>query len=387
MTRSTEGDAVQVSSNTPLGAGWRADCEAAQQRAMPTGRVVVSCPAPFGNAGLGRHLQELADAATRNGQPAECLCGVARRDTPPSSSSQLHELQIPRPRPPLGRLLRFSPAWSNLRRSAAFDRCAAEQLPQAEHLLAFNGQALRQLETAERAGYASASLVAANPHFRLLLRQHERAHRQYPLERTWATHLLRRNLSEYERAQRIYVASRYTWESFVEEGVGEDRLSLFPLTPDPRFTQRERPTDAETFDVVFVGRLCVTKGVPLLVDAVRRLAHADLRLVLVGGWSSRGMRRFLQEACARDSRIVIGPGDPAPRLRDAALFAHPSYEDGFAYAPAEALACGVPVLVSDDTGMKELIDPGVNGLILPTGDLDALTDAIDAAYRGEISLG
>jgi hypothetical protein len=39
------------------------------------------------------------------------------------------------------------------------------------------------------------------------------------------------------------------------------------------------------------------------------------------------------------------------------------------------------VLVSEDTGMKDLIDRGRNGLVLPTGDLNALTEAIDAAYR------
>jgi glycosyltransferase involved in cell wall biosynthesis len=161
-------------------------------------------------------------------------------------------------------------------------------------------------------------------------------------------------------------------------------LSLFPFVPDPRYRPDETPPASATFDVVFIGRLSVAKGVPLLVDAVRRLAHDDLRLVLVGGWSSRGMRRFLQDAVARDSRISIGPGDPLPHLRRARLCAHPTYEDGFAYAPAEAMACGVPILVSEDTGMKDLIDPGVDGLILPTGDLSALTEAIEAAYRGEI---
>ncbi len=44
----------------------------------------------------------------------------------------------------------------------------------------------------------------------------------------------------------------------------------------------------------------------------------------------------------------------------------------------------MPVIVSADTGMKELIDGPDAGLVLPTGDLDALTEAIDAAYRGEI---
>ena len=66
---------------------------------------------------------------------------------------------------------------------------------------------------------------------------------------------------------------------------------------------------------------------------------------------------------------------------------HPAFEDGFAYAPAEALACGVPVIVSEDTGMKDLIDSPRAGLVIPTGDLDALASAIEAAYRGELFAG
>jgi glycosyltransferase involved in cell wall biosynthesis len=384
MTGSTDPQTLQTGGSGAFGVGWRSAQEAVQERALPAGELVVSCPAPFGAAGLGRHLKELSDAADRKGTPAACLCSPVLRGDAPSDSPLRKEIRIKSRATPLARLARFSPAWRNLRRSIAFDEHAAQRLPQAEHLLAFNGQALRQFEAARRKGYESISLVAANPHLRALLRQHEKAYRQYPIERTWATHLLRRNLKEYEQAQRIYVASRYSWESFIEEGVPEERLSLFPLLPDPRFTPRPSPAASGTFDLVFVGRLCVTKGVPLLIDAVRRLSHEDLRLILVGGWSSRGMRRFLQDACARDSRISMGPGDPMAHLSRARLFVHPTYEDGFAYAPAEALACGVPLLVSEDTGMKDLIDPGRTGAILPTGDLDALTEAIDAAYRGEI---
>jgi glycosyltransferase involved in cell wall biosynthesis len=107
-----------------------------------------------------------------------------------------------------------------------------------------------------------------------------------------------------------------------------------------------------------------------------------MRLILLGGWGSRGMRRFVQRACARDARIAVRRGDPFAALPAARLSVHPSYEDGFGYAPAEALACGVPVLVSEDTGMKELIEPGRTGAIFPTDDLNALAEAIDAAYRG-----
>jgi glycosyltransferase involved in cell wall biosynthesis len=268
-----------------------------------------------------------------------------------------------------------------------FDAYAASRLPAAEHLIAFNGQALTQFRAARRVHYRSVALISANSHLRRVVRQHAKAHRQYPLEGSWAAGLLRRNLGEYSRADRIYVASEYTRESFVEEGVRDELLSSFQFTPDPRY-QADAPLQSPaTFNIVYVGSLTVAKGVPLLVDAVRRLPYTDIRLDLVGGWATRGMRKFIQTACAEDARISSGPGDPLPHLRAASLYVHPSYEDGFSYAPVEAIACGVPVIVSKDTGMKDLIYPPRAGLILPTGDLHALTDAIEAAYRGEILVG
>jgi glycosyltransferase involved in cell wall biosynthesis len=265
-----------------------------------------------------------------------------------------------------------------------YDKHAAHRLPAAEHLVAFNSQALTQLRTARRAGYASLTLVSANSHIRRVARQHAIAHRAYPLEGSWTSLLLERNLAEYRAADRIHYASRYIRESFVEEGFGDEQLTEFPLTPDPRYRRRDHAAASDSFDVVYVGSLAVHKGVPLLVDAFRRLPHADMRLLLVGGWGTRGMRRYIQDACAKDPRIGVSPGDPLPRLLTARLCVHAAFEDGFGYAPAEALACGVPVIVSEDTGMKDLIDAPRTGLVLPTGDLDALTESIDAAYRGEL---
>jgi glycosyltransferase involved in cell wall biosynthesis len=299
---------------------------------------------------------------------------------------------------------RVSPGWRLWRERVEFDHRVARTLPRADHLIAFNRQALGQFQAAGRAGYSSVGLMTGSPHVRRVARQHARALRQYPLERSFGTLVLRRHLAEYERAERIYVASRYTWESFVEHGVPEERLAFFPLTPDPRYRPADVPPSetsldsvhavtapcgvpprpGATFDVVYVGSLSVAKGVPLLIDAVRRLPCPDLRLVLVGSWKSRGVRRFIEAARTADARIEVCPGDPLPHLQRARLCVHPTFEDGFAYAPAEALACGVPVLVSEDTGMQELIEPARTGLVLPTDEVDALSEAIAAVYRGEI---
>jgi glycosyltransferase involved in cell wall biosynthesis len=387
MTASTESGVAANRGDAAPSASWREAALRAQQDALPPGRVAVSCSARLGDGGLGRHLGEIAGALERGGRPGECISGSSRGAASPSALRGWAPAgERPRASGALARLpLPISPGVRTRAFMADFDAYAAARLPaDAEHLIAFNGQALTQFGGARRAGYRSLTLVSANSHIRQVVRRHADARRRYPLEGSWTTHLVKRNLAEYERADRIFVASRYVRESFLEEGFAAERLVDFPLTPDPRYAARTPPRPGGRFEIVYVGSLAVHKGVPLLIDAVRRISGADISLVLVGGWGTRGMRRFVERACAADPRISVSPGDPLERLRSASVCVHPAYEDGFAYAPAEALACGVPLIVSEDTGMKELIDAPDTGLILPTGDLDALSEAIEAAYRGEV---
>jgi glycosyltransferase involved in cell wall biosynthesis len=380
MTTLTEPSIADEAERALGAAGWRAGVEARQEQTLPGGRVVVSCSAPFGVGGLGRHLQELVTALERRGEQPACICESTLASYQPSSSGRS---LTPRLLASAAPLTRFLPAWRVWRLSVAFDGDAARRLPPGEHLVAFNGTALLQFRAARRSRYESISLVSATAHLSQLVRRHTQAHREYPLERSWATRVHRRNLAEYELADRIYVSSRHTHESFLEHGISEHKLTSFPLTPDPRYCPGGAPPAGDTFDIVYVGAMTVDKGVPLLIDAVRRLPYSDLRLVLVGGWKTPGMRRFIASAIAGDPRISVCASDPLPRLRASRLYVHAAYSDGFSYSAAEALACGLPAIVSEDTGMKELIRPGVNGLIVPTGELAALSEAIEAAYRGQ----
>jgi glycosyltransferase involved in cell wall biosynthesis len=351
-------------SSTALDARWRARSAAAQEEALPDGRVVVTCSAPLGTGGLGRHLEEILDALERRGSQASSISDTTREADPRRHWSRHLS----------GR------AWLT---SVRFDNYAAGRLPAADHLIAFNGTARAQFRVARRRHLQSLGLVSANSHIEQVVAQHRRAYAAYPIERPWSTQLVRRNLAEYEQADSVYVASRYIWESFVERGYPAERLATFPLTPAPRFGPGEAG-ETSAFEVVYVGSLVVHKGVPLLLDAFSRLAFEDMRLVLVGGWKTPHMRRLIEGAQARDPRISAAPGDPLPHLRRASVCVHPAYEDGFGYAPAEALAAGVPVIVSEDTGMKELIGGERDGLVVPTGDRDALVQALEAAYRGEV---
>ena len=230
MTASSEVSASGAPA--PLDERWRAHAHRLQTDALPEGRVVVSCPAPLDGGGLGRHLREILDALERGDRPNTCL----RRPSAGSpAAGRGNDIELaPGWRASLAApLARCSRAWRMWATSVDFDGAAAGRLPAADHLFAFNGTALAQLERAARSGYSSANLVSATSHVRQVLARHELAHSQYPIERPWVSRLLRRHLEEYRRADRILVSTQYIRDSFLREGHDPARLQQFPLTPTP----------------------------------------------------------------------------------------------------------------------------------------------------------
>jgi glycosyltransferase involved in cell wall biosynthesis len=222
-------------------------------------------------------------------------------------------------------------------------------------------------------------LAAASSHVDHVASRNADAHSRWPIESSWLNDWQRRKaLQEYEMADVIQVASDYSLQTFLERGLPAHKLRRWRPSTHPRFRPGAvRPEDG-LFRIVYVGALSVAKGTPVLIEALQQLPRANLELTLVGGYGTRAMRRYLEAAMARDPRIRIAPGDPLPHLQRADVLVHPSYQDGFAYAPLEALACGVPVIVSEDTGMKEHVQPGHNGWIVPTGSSEAIVDLLEA---------
>src|SRR5664280_1713522 len=184
MTASARSRAHDDGAQTSFGPAWREASEHAQQEALPTGRVVVTCSAPRGAGGLGRHLNEIVDALQRGQQPTVCISGSTRESASPSAGrSPRHRLAIPYLANVLPLLnLPTSPGVRMRAAMAEFDAYCARSLPAAEHLIAFNSQALTQFRAARRAQYETVSLVSANSHLRRVARQHALAHRRYPLE-------------------------------------------------------------------------------------------------------------------------------------------------------------------------------------------------------------
>ena len=336
---------------------------------------VIACNAPHGSGGLGQHLAQLVTAARAGGGP------VRYYSTGPAAGDAAGVAVGPGAYPWLARYtpVRFSPGWKNGLNGELFDRAVARRLagPVATYT-GFGGQALRSFRRARLLGATELLLQAANSHVDHLARRHAEAIRRWPIESSWLNaRQQRRTRAEYATADMIDCASQYTWDSFVAAGVPAAKLRRIALLPGERFRPPPARPAAGVFRVVYVGSLSVMKGIPVLVEAFAKLARKDAELTLVGGWGTTGMKRYMQTALARDPRIKVAPGDPLPHLHRASVCVHPTFEDGFAYAPMEAMATGLPVIVTEDTGMKEHVREGENGYVVPTGDVDALVQRLE----------
>jgi len=344
---------------------------------------VLACHSPYGQGGLGQHFAHLVEE-TRHEEALAYYCN-AKPDPGDDEATGRRVTAAP-----FGWLhqwtpLRYSAAWAGHVKNELFDRRVAAELDVPhERFMGFVGQALHSFRRARALGFDTLELVAVNSHVDNVRRLHDRARQDWGVDGSWLNEAQRRKtLAEYEAADRIFVHSEYTRQSFLDAGIPASTLRRTYLRPAPRFRPPVERLDDGLFRVVYVGRVDVTKGLPLLLEAFALLPD-PAELTIVGGWPTRRMRRFLRPWIEGDSRIRVAPGDPLPVLQRADVFVHPSYEDGFGYAPMEAMACGVPVLVTEDTGMKEYVTEGVDGYVIPTGDAPALQERLHHLRRNPL---
>lgn len=159
-------------------------------------------------------------------------------------------------------------------------------------------------------------------------------------------------------------------------GVDMERFS-----PD-RFSIKK---DDGVFTFVFVGRIVGDKGINELVEAFVKLhdKHKNTRLVLVGNYEhnldpvSDKTRKLID---TNDGIDACGPkyGDDLLQMYvDADCFVMPSYREGFPNTVLEAGAMGLPSIVTDINGSREIIENEKNGLIVPSKNADALYNAME----------
>lgn len=184
---------------------------------------------------------------------------------------------------------------------------------------------------------------------------------------------------------RIVAVSPEEQRAAVRLGFGKSRVVLIPngvarLKLAPRDVARKAIGFADDAVVIgFVGRLVEQKAPEVLIEAFASTAKAcpRARLALVGSGPLEGdMRKLATKLGVGDKITWLGERDARGVLAGFDLFALSSRKEGLPYVVLEAMAAGLPVVVTASAGSEILVVPGLNGEVVPADDAAAFAGGL-----------
>lgn len=181
--------------------------------------------------------------------------------------------------------------------------------------------------------------------------------------------------AEWNAADLVLVNSQWSKSALMQQGVPESKLAVVPISFEPHRTHVPNRKNLDgPLTVLWIGGVMLRKGIQYLVEAAKKLnGQANVRFVIGGPIlisddavkSAPPNMTFLGRV-HRDATEEM--------YRQADVFVLPTLSDGFAVTQVEAMAQGLPVITTPNCG--EVVTHGIDGLIVPAFDADALAAAV-----------
>ena len=190
-----------------------------------------------------------------------------------------------------------------------------------------------------------------------------------------------REIKEYQACDFIMLPSSFAKKTFVKKGVDSSKLIINHYGTSVDFGQKNKSTK---FTIVYLGMLMHRKGINYLLEAINQL---DINIENYNVWLIGKVTDEVKEVIQkykRDNWKVWGhiPQNHLPNiLSQCSVGVVPSIEDGFGMVVPQLLSCGVPVIVTENTGASDIIVDGNNGYVIPVRSTAIIVNKIRDLYK------
>jgi glycosyltransferase involved in cell wall biosynthesis len=189
-------------------------------------------------------------------------------------------------------------------------------------------------------------------------------------------------INSLQYADGIITASSFTAQGLIEAGVSPTKIFVSPygigFTPeiDIQINDEPRWHDQYPLRLLWVGQLAYRKAPHHLFDAVRHFTPEQVQVSIV---SRNKITAELASLIPPNVQIYTSIDDRERQemYRNHHLFVMPSLVEGFGLVFGEALAEGLPILCTTNTGGPDIIQNGIEGFVVPAGDPEAIINVID----------
>jgi glycosyltransferase involved in cell wall biosynthesis len=194
--------------------------------------------------------------------------------------------------------------------------------------------------------------------------------------------IIKRGVEEQNLADYFIVPSSLVAQSFYKANYPDNRVKLNPVGIDiKRFSPKENYEDG-IFRVIYVGLVTIRKGIHRLIDVWRKLNLKNSELLIVGTFYPNEKRFFIKKFSECPNLFHInGTSNPERYYKNSSVFVLPSIEDGFGSVVLEAMASGLPIIISSMVGAKDCVKDGGNGFIYDYLNDDEFAEMIYFFYK------
>jgi len=274
---------------------------------------------------------------------------------------------------------------SYLLKDTIYDKRATTFIESADIFTGWANQSLFQLREAKTRG-AIAIIERGSSHiseqYRILREEYDAAGLKYFGKNSYDPYLEEKQLKEYAETDYIAVPSEFARKSFLTRGFPESKIIKIPYGVDlSSFFPAENPTLSPNgkLKILSVGAIGIQKGHHLLLQAVEKLkvSGIECELTLIGR-----MEQPFKEWLARERKEhfitthldFVANSLLVQHFHRNDVFCLASVQEGLALVIAEAMASGLPVVASTNTGAEEFIEQGKEGFVYDPHNIEALVE-------------
>ena len=161
---------------------------------------------------------------------------------------------------------------------------------------------------------------------------------------------------------------------------------MSPLGVDTSYFKPDEKTAKESsrdLIILFVGNVNIEKGIHILIDAILLSGISRCKLILNGAvadYFTPMLNRMLESLYEVDVEVIIGSGPPLENFQTADVFVLPSLHESFGLVVLEAMACALPVIVTDQVGASDHVISGENGFIVRAASITDLAEKFSFSH-------
>lgn len=267
----------------------------------------------------------------------------------------------------------------NIISDVLFDEIASKFLKKSadiDYFLGFNNYCLKQMIKLKSQGIKvilDQRIAHVNKEIEIYMEEFNK------LPNNLSKFMINRKLKEYEVADYILVGSEFVKDTFIENGIQEEKIKVVNYGYDPKVFKVNdvKKNDKDTnLKAIFVGQVGYRKGVKYLLQAIKNLAdnNINVELTLVGNIDENFKDYFEKFSNLVTYKPFMDIDDLVKEYNKNDIFIFPSLCEGSARVTYEAAACGLPLLVTHSSG--SIVKNNETGIIIEEKSVESIEKAL-----------